>query len=60
MVIDDDRDPMMPAAMRIALRERYAQAEKHPIQGGGHLPAIQRPQEFASLVASRLQRERPA
>jgi maspardin len=58
MVIDDDRDPMMPAAMRIALRERYAQAEQHPIEGGGHLPAIQRPQEFASLVASRLQRKR--
>lgn len=60
MVIDDDRDPMMPAAMRNALRERYAQAEQHRIEGGGHLPAIQRPQEFASLVASRLQGERSA
>jgi maspardin len=60
MVIDDDRDPMMPAAMRNALRKRYAQAEQHRIEGGGHLPAIQRPQEFASLVASRLQGERSA
>lgn len=58
MVIDDDHDPMMPAPMRNALRERYAQAEHHPIDGGGHLPAIQQPQHFASLVASRLQRER--
>ncbi len=55
MVIDDDHDPMMPAAMRNALRARYAHAEQHPIEGGGHLPAVQRPQEFASLVASRLQ-----
>ena len=60
MVIDDDRDPMMPAAMRNALRERYAQAEQHPIAGGGHLSAIQRPQEFAGFVASRLRGERPA
>jgi pimeloyl-ACP methyl ester carboxylesterase len=60
MVIDDDRDPMMPAAMRNALRERYAQAEQYPIAGGGHLPAIQRPQEFACFVATRLRGERPA
>jgi pimeloyl-ACP methyl ester carboxylesterase len=59
MVIDDDRDPMVPAEMRNALRSRYANAEHHAVTGGGHMPAIQRPAEFAELVGRRLASELP-
>lgn len=54
MLIDDDQDPMVPAEMRNALRSRYANAERHAVTGGGHMPAIQRPAEFAELVRRRL------
>jgi maspardin len=54
MVVDDDQDPMVPAEMRNALRSRYANAERHAVIGGGHMPAIQRPAEFAELVGRRL------
>lgn len=54
MVVDDDQDPMVPAGMRNALRSRYANAELHAVTGGGHMPAIQRPAEFAELVGRRL------
>jgi maspardin len=54
MVIDDDQDPMVPAEMRNALRSRYANAEHHAVTGGGHMPAIQRPAEFAELIGRRL------
>jgi maspardin len=54
MVIDDDQDPMVPAEMRNALRSRYANAELHAVTGGGHMPAIQRPAEFAELIGRRL------
>jgi maspardin len=54
MLIDDDHDPMVPAEMRNGLRSRYANAERHAVIGGGHMPAIQRPAEFAELVRRRL------
>jgi maspardin len=54
MLIDDDCDPMVPAEMRNALRSRYANAERHAVTGGGHMPAIQRPAEFAELIGRRL------
>ena len=54
MVIDDDQDPMVPAEMRNALRSRYSNADLHAVTGGGHMPAIQRPAEFAELVGRRL------
>jgi maspardin len=54
MLIDDDQDPMIPAEMRNALRSRYTTAELHTVIGGGHMPAIQRPAEFAELVGRRL------
>jgi pimeloyl-ACP methyl ester carboxylesterase len=54
MLIDDDHDPMMPPGMRNALRVRFAAAEQHALPGGGHMPAIQRPNEFAALVLRRL------
>lgn len=54
MIIDDDHDPMILPAMRAAVRERFAQSEQHPIDGGGHLPAIQRPTIYRRLTAAAL------
>ena len=54
MIIDNDDDPMLPAVMRNPVRERYARSEQHQIDGGGHLPAIQRPAEFAELLRRHL------
>jgi maspardin len=55
MVVDDERDPQVPAEMRNALRARYANAELHAVTGGGHMPAVQRPAEFAEIVRRRLE-----
>ncbi len=49
-IFDDDRDPMLPPAMRNPVRECFAQSEQHSIDGGGHLPSIQRPTIFADLL----------
>jgi maspardin len=53
VLIDDDRDPMIPAGMRVAMRDRYAGAEHHMIAGGGHMPAIQRPGTVARILRVR-------
>ncbi len=53
VIVDDDADPMVPPLMRNALRERYASAQHEIIAGGGHLPAIQRPEPFAVLLRRR-------
>lgn len=55
MLIDNDHDPMVLPEMRQALRQRFAAAELHPIDGGGHLPAIQRPDVFNAFVRARLE-----
>ena len=57
VLIDDDADPVIPPAMRNALRERYAASEMHAIDGGGHYPSILRPQAYAGIVQRRLQRD---
>ncbi|MDB5408098.1 MAG: hypothetical protein JWL84_3010 [Rhodospirillales bacterium] len=57
MIIDDDHDPMLPRAMRDAVRDRFKRSEHHAIDGGGHLPAIQRPAQFADLLRRRLARD---
>ena len=54
LIIDNDNDPMIPPAMRIAVRERFADSEQHQINDGGHLPAVQRPREFAGFIRRRL------
>ena len=54
VVIDDDADPIMPAPMRNAIRERYAQSFQVRIHGGGHQPAVQRPLTLASFLRQRL------
>ena len=57
MIIDDDRDPMLSPKMREAVRRRFRRSEQHDIDGGGHLPAIQRPAQFADLLWRRLARD---
>jgi pimeloyl-ACP methyl ester carboxylesterase len=53
VLIDDDRDPMIPPGMRAAMRDRYAGAEHHMIAGGGHMPAIQRPKTVELILRVR-------
>ncbi|WP_010164862.1 alpha/beta fold hydrolase [Sphingomonas sp. PAMC 26617] len=53
MVLDDDADPLLPPAMRDPVRARFAGSEQHRIEGGGHLPSVQRPAEFGRLVRAR-------
>jgi pimeloyl-ACP methyl ester carboxylesterase len=57
MIIDDDHDPLLPPEMRDAVRDRFKRSEQHAIDGGGHLPAIQRPAQFADLLRRRLVRD---
>jgi maspardin len=54
IVIDDDGDPVMPAPMREAVRERYARSLQVRIHGGGHQPAVQRPLTLASFLRRQL------
>jgi len=54
MIIDDDHDPLILPEMRGAVRKRFARSEQHSIDGGGHLPAVQRPAPFAELLTQRL------
>jgi maspardin len=56
VLIDDDRDPMIPPGMRAAMRDRYAGAEHHMIAGGGHMPAIQRPRTVERILRVRNRR----
>ena len=59
MIIDDDHDPLLLPAMRDAVRKRFARSEQHSIDGGGHLPAVQRPARFAELLTQRLITDAP-
>jgi pimeloyl-ACP methyl ester carboxylesterase len=54
VLIDDDEDPGILPAMRAFMRERYRSAPHYMIVGGGHLPAIQRPNSVASILLDRL------
>src|SRR6202035_6009646 len=53
VLIDDDRDPMIPPGMRAAMRDRYAGAEHRMIAGGGHMPAVQRPRTVERILRVR-------
>lgn len=53
MLIDNDNDPLILPEMRSALRHRFSSAELHSINDGGHVPAIQRPRQFAELLRRR-------
>jgi maspardin len=59
MILDDDHDPLLLPAMRDAVRKRFASSEQHSIDGGGHLPAVQRPALFAELLTQRLIADAP-
>jgi maspardin len=59
MIIDDDHDPLILPEMRDAVRKRFARSEQHSIDGGGHLPAVQRPARFAELLTQRLIADAP-
>jgi maspardin len=54
VLIDDDADPGIPSSMRTYIRERYRSAPHYMIAGGGHLPAIQRPNSVASILRDHL------
>ncbi|MBL8381445.1 MAG: alpha/beta hydrolase [Burkholderiales bacterium] len=53
-VIDCDNDPVIPAPVRAAVRERYPQAAAHNLAGGGHYPYILCADEYNRLLAARL------
>ena len=54
IVIDDDADPVIPRPTRQALRDRYSGATHHLLSGGGHYPAILRPEAFAAAISQAL------
>jgi len=53
-VIDCDNDPVIPPAVRAAVRERYAGAGHFNIAGGSHYPYILCGDEYNRIVAARL------
>jgi hypothetical protein len=54
VVIDDNADPGILPEMRTLLRERYGSSWHYTIGGGGHLPAIQRPNSVVAVLLDRL------
>jgi maspardin len=56
VLIDDDADPSILPEMRAQIRGRYGSAWHYMIAGGGHLPAIQRPNCVVSVLLDHLGR----
>lgn len=54
ILIDDDADPNILPEMRAAVRGRYESSCHYLIEGGGHLPAIQRPDAVVAAILDRL------
>jgi pimeloyl-ACP methyl ester carboxylesterase len=54
VLIDDDADPGILPEMRALIRERHQSALHYMIVGGGHLPAIQRPNSVACILRDHL------
>ena len=54
VLIDDDDDPSIPPPMRAQMRQGYAGAELHVLNGGGHYPAILRAADYARVIEERL------
>jgi maspardin len=54
-LIDDDKDPVIAAATRQQMRERYQACRHIRIEGGGHFPANLRPADYARAVRSVLE-----
>lgn len=52
LVIWGDRDRILPAAHLDAARRQFPGAQVHLFAGTGHMPQIERPDEFADLVTA--------
>jgi len=50
LILESDRDPGVPRSAQRRLRELYPGATIHTFVGGGHTPAITRPEEFRTTV----------
>lgn len=53
-IIDCADDPVLPAAARQEVRERYPGASAHMLPTGGHFPYISRPEEYTAILRKRL------
>lgn len=54
VVIDCADDPIIPPDSRRAMRNRYAAAEHHTLQIGGHYPHILNPDAYNAIILKRL------
>lgn len=54
VIVDADDDAIVSPSMRTQMRRQYAGAEHHQIPGGGHHPAVMRPDDFRDILAGRL------
>lgn len=49
-ILDCEDDPLIPAAARARLRDRYTKARHVTLQTGGHYPHILNPQEYEATL----------
>ncbi len=54
VVIDCDDDPLIPPALRAQVRQRYAGAEFHGFERGGHFPYITRAEPYSAIIRERI------
>ncbi|WP_433292026.1 alpha/beta fold hydrolase [Actinoplanes sp. CA-030573] len=54
LLVWGDRDRILPVAHLAAAREAFPKADWHLFPGTGHMPQIERPDDFAGLVRPRL------
>jgi pimeloyl-ACP methyl ester carboxylesterase len=54
VLLDSDKDLLVPQATRVAMRARYASSEQHHFEGAGHHLAMLRPEKFAEILEGRL------
>ena len=50
LILESSDDPLIPAAARRRLREKFPAASVHTFTGSGHVTALAEPEKFASLV----------
>jgi len=49
-IFESDNDPLVPAALRRALRETYPEAAVGVFAGAGHFPYVNRPADYAAAI----------
>jgi pimeloyl-ACP methyl ester carboxylesterase len=54
VVIDSNDDPLIPPALRQQVRRRYAGAEIHSFERGGHFPYITRAAAYSTIMQKRM------